>query len=478
LLEKSDDEALGVSAEVADWFAGLAGVFESEKILTSAGPITAQDRKRVMDALGEVFGAYREAAYSRGLSGKTDLSVDRIVAFCGTALEFIDSSIAANRREDGLYHTYNVLEITADGSGANILRLQEMLEGQVAVLSSGMLAPSDSLDVMEQLFTSRMYRSEERSFLLYPERTLPGFLEKNDVPAEHAASIGLLRDLQAANENSLLIGDVGGGLHFHGDLQCASDVEAVLDDLEEQDRWSSTVARDRAAVLDLFEEIFNHKSFTGRSGTMYGYEGLGCIYWHMVSKLLLAVQEVLLNADQDELTPTLRDDLVRMYFRVREGIGYEKTVAEYGAFPTDPYSHTPGRGGAKQPGMTGQVKEEILTRRGELGIRVVNGAVCFQPALLKTDEFTRQPAEFEYINVAGDALSLALPTGSLAFTLCQVPVVYELVDGPGSATVRFRDGSTMVDADSRLDGELSGEIFCRSGRVSLIQVGIPRESIL
>lgn len=24
---------------------------------------------------------------------------------------------------------------------------------------------------------------------------------------------------------------------------------------------------------------------------MFGFEGLGCIYWHMVSKLLLAVEE-------------------------------------------------------------------------------------------------------------------------------------------------------------------------------------------
>ena len=37
--------------------------------------------------------------------------------------------------------------------------------------------------------------------------------------------------------------------------------------------------------------------------------------------------------------------------------------------PTDPYSHTPGFAGVQQPGMTGQVKEEILTRWGELGLR-------------------------------------------------------------------------------------------------------------
>jgi hypothetical protein len=478
LLKKTEDTAFGVSAEVADWFAGLTAAFAAEKDLSNSDTISAQDRKRLMDALGGVFETYRKAAYGRGLSGKTDLPVNEVIAFCGTALAFIDGSICANRREDGLFHTYNVLEISDDGSGADILRLQEMLEGQVAVLSSGMLTPAESMAVMERLFASRMYRPEERSFLLYPERTLPGFLEKNRVSAAQAAGIGLLSDLQAANETSLLVPDIEGGLHFHGDLQSDGDVAAILDDLGRREQWSTAVSRDRAAVLDLFEETFHHKSFTGRSGTMYGYEGLGCIYWHMVSKLLLAVQEVLLNAKPEQLSLELRDDLIGMYFRVRAGIGYEKSVAEYGAFPTDPYSHTPGRGGAKQPGMTGQVKEEILTRRGELGILVENGTVCFLPTLLKADEFMQEPTEFAYVNVSGEDLSLALPAGSLAFTLCQVPVVFKIVDDRGAAAVRFSDGSTVAVPDSCFDADLSREIFSRSGRITQIQVGIPRDSIL
>ena len=45
----------------------------------------------------------------------------------------------------------------------------------------------------------------------------------------------------------------------------------------------------------------------------------------------------------------------------------------YGAFPTDPYSHTPAGKGAQQPGMTGQVKEDVISRFGELGVEVKNG---------------------------------------------------------------------------------------------------------
>jgi hypothetical protein len=78
--------------------------------------------------------------------------------------------------------------------------------------------------------------------------------------------------------------------------------------------------------------------------------------------------------------------LIAHYRRVREGLGYRKSAADWGAFPADPYSDTPGEGGAQQPGMTGQVKEEILTRWGELGLRVKRGRVHFDPILLDEAE--------------------------------------------------------------------------------------------
>ena len=38
--------------------------------------------------------------------------------------------------------------------------------------------------------------------------------------------------------------------------------------------------------------------------------------------------------------------------------------------------------------MTGQVKEEIITRFGELGIRIREGTLKIDPRLLQTSEFT------------------------------------------------------------------------------------------
>ena len=109
----------------------------------------------------------------------------------------------------------------------------------------------------------------------------------------------------------------------------------------------------------LFEDVFHHAEFTGRSGTFFAYEGLGSIYWHMVSKLLLAVQETIIRTRGESSTSALMEK----YADIRKGLSFNKTPDVYGAFPTDPYSHTPKGQGARQPGMTGMVKEEILTRQ-------------------------------------------------------------------------------------------------------------------
>jgi hypothetical protein len=160
----------------------------------------------------------------------------------------------------------------------------------------------------------------------------------------------------------------------------------------------------------------------------------------MVAKLLLAVQERVFEA-HDSGAPEL-PALIHHYRRVRDGLGYRKSAADWGAFPADPYSHTPGEGGAQQPGMTGQVKEEILTRWGELGLRVRRGEVHFDPVLLDAAE---------------------LPDGGeLRFTWARVPYRYRR--GPATR-LRVRDaqgwrecpegrfhpqGVLAVEADVRL----------------------------
>ncbi|MBD3220990.1 hypothetical protein GF314_07075 [bacterium] len=466
-------EELPVCGEVIDWFEQVVAVFEDEGEVLAGDHRDPQQRKRIMDALGEVFSHYRSGLYQQGLSDRRPLPVDRVIALCRVALAAIDRSIATSRRDDGLYHAYNVLEFDRDGTGVVPSRLPEMLEGQVAVIGSGVLDAAEALDLLDALFASDLFEPRQQSFLLYPATERPRFLARNAIDRERAERIELVRDLLADDDPALVAVDADGVVRFHGDVQEAADVEAILDRLARQPSRADAVARDREAVLELFEEVFRHRSYTGRSGVMYGYEGLGCIYWHMVAKLLLAVQEVALR---DDLSPDLRERLAAMYRRVRAGIGYEKSAAEYGAFPTDPYSHTPPGRGAKQPGMTGQVKEEILTRRGEMGVEVEDGVVRFAPTLLEDDEFTREPTRFAYVDLDGASRELAIPAGSLAWTLCQVPVVYVRSDETWVRVTRD-DGSEERHAGGCLDEATSAAVLARDGGVAAIEVGIPEDVI-
>ena len=222
-----------------------------------------------------------------------------------------------------------------------------MLEGQVAALSSGAVPPTEAVEVLEALYESGIYRADQDSFMLYPDRDLPGFLERNRVPEEQAQAIPLLRDMLHGGDTRVVLRDADSDIRFNADFRNSGDVQAMLDEITTE--IGDTVAASRRQILELYERVFNHRAFTGRSGTMFGYEGLGSIYWHMVSKLLLAVAEnfvVALDDGDDEATVRRLGEL---YYRIRKGIGVNKTPLEYGAFPADPYSHTPAHAGAQQP---------------------------------------------------------------------------------------------------------------------------------
>ena len=193
-------------------------------------------------------------------------------------------------------------------------------------------------------------------------------------------------------------------------------------------------------------ETFHHDQFTGRSGTFFAYEGLGSVYWHMVSKLLLAVQETIL----DNKCEASVNNLKKKYFDIRRGQNYNKTPQEYGAFPTDPYSHTPKGQGAKQPGLTGMVKEEILTRLVELGYIIENGQIVFNFLLLDTNEFLKESAAFYYWGVNGEQQKLLLDAGSLAYTICQVPVIIQS-GHQDSITIFMSNGDNQKIEGYKLD---------------------------
>jgi hypothetical protein len=462
-----------LSIEVGQWLSETATALHKLLPFLAAGPISPALRLDSLTELGEASSRYRDVVYlQEGFSGKVDTPLAEIRALLADALVAIDHSIGTNRRDDGLYHAYNLLDL--QGNGIELGRLYPMLEGQVSALSAGSIAADDAVAVLEALFASDVYRADQQSFMLYPDRELPAFLDKNRIPAAEVEALPLLGQMLAAGDERIVVRDADDNVRFSADFANVRDLEARLDELTAI--YGDAVTAARKPLGDLYERVFDHQAFTGRSGTMFGFEGLGCVYWHMVAKLLLAVQEnFFLGLDGDADRATLQR-LGALYYRVRKGIGFNKTPAEFGAFPTDPYSHTPKHAGAQQPGMTGQVKEELLTRFGELGVRVSEGRVRFVPRLLRARELVAQERSFCYLDVAGNWQDVPVPEHGLAFTWCQVPVIYTVNDDASpKVTLGFDDGSEQTFDDLSLPPAESAELFRRSGRIRRINVSFPAD---
>ena len=475
-LVASESEAVDLSREVSEWLADTACALESVRPLLGPEPASPEQRFGTLQDLGLAASGYRESVYRHeGFSGKVKQSPDIILKMLDDALVAIDHSISVNQRIDGLYNAYNLLGL--DRNKARVDTLYPMLEGQVAALSSGAIAPEAACALLDTLFESDMYRPDQHSFMLYPDRELPGFFDKNRIDEKDVLAIPLLARMVAEGDDRIVCRDVEGSYRFSADFANAGDLERRLDLLESG--YGDAVADAREDLLKLYEKVFNHRAFTGRSGAMFGFEGLGSIYWHMVSKLLLAIQENFFAARDSGASEETCSRLGSLYYAIRDGIGFNKTPSEYGAFPMDPYSHTPRHAGAQQPGMTGQVKEEVLTRFGELGVRVRDGAVHFEPGLLRAVEFSAKPRPFRHLDVKGDWQDIEVPAAALAFTWCQVPVLYRLEDtDTPTLTLVYEYGRTKELRKLSLSESLSAELFQRSGHVRQINVTLGRKHLL
>ncbi len=428
-------------------------------------------RYRITEALGRAGEKHRRAVYTRQPQEFIPVGVFVLRDFISSALAALDATLVANRRDEHLFHSYNLFEIVGDE--AVVHRLDLMLEGQVAALSSGALGPAEALGLMAAMRESPLYRKDQNSYLLYPDREITPFLERNTLPSDWQEKIPrLAASIHAGNRDVIRL-DGDGRAHFHPDLTNARDLEAKLDGMADlTGGWTA----DRAAVLELWEQVFHHRSFTGRSGAMFAFEGLGSIYWHMVAKLLLAVQEIHTRAVRE--APLAAETLLleAVYWEIRNGLGFTKSSASYGAFPTDPYSHSPRHRGAQQPGMTGQVKEEILTRMGELGVHIECGCVRFDPILLHQREFFTTPHDFEFIDLDGDVQTWKLGADTLAFTAFQVPVCYQL-GGHTSITLELSNGKTSEIQGNLLPMTESRHLFARDGLIRFITVTIPKPQL-
>ena len=468
-------QQIDLTDAVGDWLIKTNGILKDILIQRQDKPVNPAQRFKSLKALGQAASVYRAEVYQAEALEKSVFARSSIDALIDSALTIFKQTITDNQRDDGLFQTYNLLKTESEQT--SISPLYPMLEGQVAILSAKTLTPLESIKVLDALFLSDIYRPDQDTFMLYPDRALTDFLDKNRFSAASAAGDDLIQKMLAAEDQRLLIKDPNGDLRFHPDC---TNIDALTERL-------NSVIKDYAleqpqsaldAMQNRFESVFNHHAFTGRSGGMFGFEGLGCIYWHMVAKLLLAVQETYFSAVDEGADIDLLRQLANHYYRVRVGFGFNKSPQDFGAFPTDPYSHTPKHAGAQQPGMTGQVKEEVLTRFGELGLRIQNGQVTFDPRLLMRTAFSDQAMIFEYLSTTDQWQTLKLPTNALGFTWCQVPIVYELTDHEFSIDVTDADGRVVTIPGQTLPGPVSDQLISRSSAIAQLKVLIPQGALL
>ncbi|MDC0406327.1 hypothetical protein OAM46_04725 [Gammaproteobacteria bacterium] len=465
ILKNDKSSSFEISTELYHFFEKLNLSFS--KINSN---ISNRDRKKFVDDIGEVAAEYRDRIYTSYFSGTKELvGRDKVINFLETAQKAIEQTIDTNKREDGLYHAYNLVNL--DDNEISINRLSEMLEGQVGILSSGYLSDDESLSVLDSLKSSSLFWDEQYSYILYPNKDLLGFLDKNIIPENELNKSSLLTLLVKDGNNQIVVKDIDNKYHFNGLFHNASCLISELENLPSE--YIKLAKEETNIILEIFEHVFDHKSFTGRSGTFYGYEGLGSIYWHMVSKLLLASVEVTQRSIDNNSNPKTIGRLFDHYFEINEGIGVNKSPELYGAFPTDPYSHTPRGRGVQQPGMTGQVKEDVISRFHELGFYVNDGKITFEPTVLRKSEFIDEEKSFKFVNLDNEITYMDLNANSLAFTVCQVPIIYNLSDKEDIKIIANDGGEEIIDGH-QLNFEHSQNIFNRTNLIKAVHVRVSK----
>jgi len=428
------------------------------------------DRWTFMSTLGLIGSSYRCAVYEYGVTEvKHTVSLSPIFDYLDILETYLFSSVHKNKRSDGMYHAYNVLKM--QHNSIELQHLPLMLEGQVAVLSSGVLSTEEAVTLLDVLRDSSLYREDQNSYMLYPRSHVKGFIDRNTIGNEQIEASELLKTLMATGDTSLVNKDSNGVYHFNGRLSSREDVSEVLEALSEEESLHELVKKEQEKIVLLYEEVFEHDTYTGRSGRMFAYEGNGSIYWHMVSKLLVAAQENLIRARVNKEGESLLMELYKRYASVRSGLGYQKSAYDYGAFPMDPYSHTAWLCGAKQPGLTGHVKEELLTRTGELGLRFVQGSLVLDPFYFCRSEFLEAEDTFTYYDVKQNCCTLQMPCGTAGFSYCQVPVIYHTAEDSDLKIIITRaDGREIHHTSHLLPKEVSKNIMQRDGTIERIDL--------
>ena len=114
--------------------------------------------------------------------------------------------------------------------------------------------------------------------------------------------------------------------------------------------------------------------------------------------------------------------------------------------------------------MTGQVKEDFLSRMAELGVHVEAGRLHLGPTRSSSLHFLETAEMFHYRDGVGEEQELELEPGTLAFTCFQVPVVLHR-GGEPRVVLTTRDGKERETAGFVLGRDESADLFERRSDV-------------
>ncbi|PJR06226.1 hypothetical protein CEJ86_33775, partial [Sinorhizobium meliloti] len=124
--------------------------------------------------------------------------------------------------------------------------------------------------------------------------------------------------------------------------------------------------------------------------------------------------------------------------------------------------------------MTGQVKEDFISRILELGVHVKNGQIVFSTSLFNDQEMLNHEEKFVYYDIANEKKQIEMHAGQLGFTYCKVPVIYTSAE-KSQIEITFKNGETKVIPNNTIDRETSASIFNRNGKVERIDFSIERK---
>ncbi len=454
--------SLSLSSRTRQFLDDIVAALEAgDAALATSDPAA---RWSTTEALGRAGERHRAAVYGDTEDGLEAADAATLRRLFTAATEWLKATADANVREDGLFHGYDL--VAFGDAEVRIRHLPLMLEGQVAALSAGIVRGAEAVGLLDALRASPLHREDLDTYLLYPDRELPGLLDKGVLNEGAEERVPVIKQLLEAGDRTV-IRPGAECLRFAPSLHSAAALSTALDSLVEGPLGAS-VERDRAALLDEYEAVFDHAAFTGRSGTFFGYEGLGCTFWHMASKLILSIQETLWCARDQGEPAEVCAALRRHYRAARAGLGTHKSPEEFGAFPTEPYSHSQADGGARQPGMSGQVKEDLLCRIGEVGLRIKDGRIQFDGALLHDPELRVDAGVMR----SPSGAPIDIPAGAMAISHCGVPFVIQR-GAAARVDVIAPDGTRSSRDGGELDGDTSRGIWGRSGAVQRVEVTLP-----